>query len=94
MMRSLLAAAFLAFNATLIAQPDTVIVRVAYAEMCDTTITLAHPKQLPAPTTTVPGHDGEQAAYTGALLWDVLGAACSSITEAPKRARLGMVVRI
>lgn len=94
MTRLLLSVALFLLGASLPAQTDTSLLHVVHLQGCDTTITLARLKQLPAHTTTVTGHDGEQAVYTGALLWDVLGATCSSITDAPKRTRLGMVVRV
>lgn len=74
------------------AQNDTVNVRVVHGT-CDTVLPLARLKQLPAHTVVVAGHDGEQSTYRGALLFDVLGAGCTSVSAASKRERIGMVVR-
>lgn len=75
-----------------VAQSDTVNVRVVHAN-CDTVLALSRLKQLPVQTATVTGHHGETATYRGALLFDVLGAGCGSVTEATKKERIGMVVR-
>jgi hypothetical protein len=77
-----------------VAQIDSTAVRVVHAPLCDTTITLARLSQLPTRTATISSHDGEQATYAGALLWDVLAAGCPSVTAATKRDRIGMAVRI
>ncbi len=74
-------------------QADTITLHVTHAA-CDTTITLARLQQLTSRSATITSHDGEQATYTGALLWDVIGAGCSSVTTANKRDRVGMAVRV
>ena len=94
LIRPLVAILSFTLGVTLTAQSDTVTVRIAHAPGCDTTFTLARLRQMPVHSAMVTSHDGEQATYEGALLWDVVAAGCASVPASPKRDRIGMVVRI
>lgn len=92
--RSVVATLSIAWCGLVLAQTDAVILRVTYAPACDTAITLGSLQQLAQHHATLKAHDGEEVTYAGALLWDVVGAACPSVVQEAKRQRIGMAVRI
>ena len=86
--------ALLRFGSSSLAQSDSLSLRLVHAPSCDTILTISRLQQLPVRTVQVTSHDGEQATYEGALLWDVLSAGCPSVPASSKRDRVGMAVRV
>lgn len=90
----ILSASLITLGLSIKAQSDTSVIRITHAPACDTTLTVTRLRQLPEHSATITGHDGEQATYSGALLWDVISAGCTSVSAATKRERIGMAVLI
>ncbi len=77
----------------LLAQQDTLAVRIT-AYGCDAILTVDQLEKFPAHTVAVTNGDGQSASYTGALLMDLIAAACPAVSAMDKRERIGLAVRV